>query len=103
MITDTLGVQLHDRATRGLQLSTEEQLALAQWYQFQDNQEAEQFASGNKVGSLAPIRSEIAAVTARLREAAVQIDTLTAQNDALQHEIIVLQNQLPPHTIASPS
>ena len=40
MISDELGVKLHDQATRGLPLSVEEQAQLQAWYDEKDREEA---------------------------------------------------------------
>jgi hypothetical protein len=46
MISNEVGQQLHDRATRGEPLSEEEQALLDAWYARQDAEEAEQLAAG---------------------------------------------------------
>lgn len=40
MISDDLGKQLHDKATRGLALTRSEQTQLEAWYELQDQVEA---------------------------------------------------------------
>lgn len=42
MVSDKLGEQLHDRATRGEALSEEEQAQLEDWYRTQDRAEMDE-------------------------------------------------------------
>jgi len=42
MVSDEIGKQLHNRATRGEVLSAEEQAHLEEWYATQDRAEADQ-------------------------------------------------------------
>ena len=43
MISDKLGQELHDRSTRGKQITNEEQAQLESWYEYHDNLESEIF------------------------------------------------------------
>ena len=58
MVSDELGKQLHDRATRGEALSPEEQAQLKDWYATQDRAEADQlgFTGGTLRPKATPLR-----------------------------------------------
>jgi hypothetical protein len=84
------GQVLHDRATRGLPLTAEEQAQLTDWYAALDRDEAA--SSANHVyHSAAELRAEIAVAAHRLLLTAKHIDELIAQNDALRGELATLR------------
>ncbi len=91
-MTDDLGKDLHDRATRGESLLPEEQRQLEAWYAGQDAVEARDLsATGAQNQSLeAQVRStlgQIMRVTQQLQES-------IAENAALREEIATLRLQL---------
>src|SRR5437899_2389674 len=95
MIPDELGMRLHDRATRGLPLSAEEQQQLQAWYEEQDRAEAEMLG----LTQLAPIdnsdvQAQIKAAEARLAQVTRRHQDLAAQNTALRAEIAALRAKL---------
>jgi septal ring factor EnvC (AmiA/AmiB activator) len=94
MLTDEAARQLHDRATRGMTLSADEQAELNAWYARQDAEEAAMLAAAQPPDDLSQLRSQlddalsqIAAVTQRIREQ-------TTANEQLKREINELKRQL---------
>ena len=59
MISDDLGQALHDRATRGEQLSDEEQGRLESWYEYQDNLESNILSTTAEEKTIAKLQSQI--------------------------------------------
>lgn len=92
--------QLHDKATRGLQLSTEEHAQLDAWYTEQDQQERTALATADASQRLAMLQTNISTVLAQILSATQRIQELSIQNQALRQEITALQHQL---SIATPS
>jgi hypothetical protein len=86
--------QLHDRATRGLPLTRDEQAALDAWYTEQDQREAEALARPATSPALAELRIQVQAAAARLVADTRRIEALTVENDELRHEIAALQQEL---------
>jgi len=56
MISDKLGQDLHDRSTRGKQLTDEEQAQLKSWYEYQDDLEQEINRLNSQLVQSSPIR-----------------------------------------------
>jgi hypothetical protein len=96
MIPDAKAIELHDRATRGAQLTEEERSALEAWYKSQDEQELAALSGGGASPSLSALKAEVASAAAEVRTQANRIEVLTAQNAALSREILDLERQLPP-------
>lgn len=85
---------LHDRATRGLPLSDEEQSQLEAWYIAQDN--AESALLGVASGPTDPheLQVHIDTAIAQLLATSRQIQELSSQNVTLRAEIADLQQRL---------
>jgi hypothetical protein len=86
--------QLHDRATRGLALSTEEQAELEAWYAEQDRGESILLGGSPPEQSLTALYAQLDEAMTRLRAVTARIHEIAAQNDALRREIAALQQQL---------
>ncbi len=98
-IDDELGQQLHDLATRGHQLSAEEEAQLQSWYDKWDLIEMEQLGLtpeqiAAEEAQLAELRVQVEAEEARVAEIAESNWQLTKQNEALRAEIESLRQQL---------
>lgn len=85
---------LHDKATRGVALSAEEQSQLEVWYTEQDQDENALLESTRSSENLTPLHTEVGTVIEQLVTASQRIQELTAQNEALRQEIDALQHQL---------
>jgi hypothetical protein len=86
--------QLHDRATRGVPLTPDEQAALDAWYAEQDRREAEALAGAATSPALAELRVQVQAAATRLVADTQRLEALTAENDELRREIAALQQEL---------
>lgn len=93
MIDDAVGRMLHDKATRGIVLSQDEQTQLEQWYRAQDNAEATALSLTTSP-ALANLQTQVTVALARSIELAQGIQDLTEQNDALRREIDILRQQV---------
>lgn len=95
MISDDLGKQLHDRATRGQPLTAAERELLAEWYRRLDQEEARLFAKAAAAPShMQALREQVNATLAQIVEVAQHIQTLNRENDALRNEIALLEQRL---------
>jgi predicted nucleic acid-binding Zn-ribbon protein len=94
MGADERMLQLHDKATRGLALTDEEQSQLDAWYAAQDAAESELLSPVVTPPSLAALQNEIDAAVAQLNVAARQIQELSSANAVVRQEIAVLQQRL---------
>ena len=95
MSLDELAKQLHDKATRGLVLSAEEQAQLEAWYTEQDQQERAVLGPMGSSQRLATLHTQVETALAQLLTATQRIQELTVHNETLRREIAVLQRQLP--------
>jgi hypothetical protein len=84
-------LDLHDRHTRGEPLSDDEQARLAAWYAAEDAAEALLLGGLASPAQDDHLRARVDASVAQLVTMSQQIQTLVAQNEALRHEIAVLQ------------
>jgi|SRR4051794_16412020 len=94
MMTNAHFQALHDRATRGEQLNTDEQAMLDAWYIQEDATESAQLNPSTAPETATQLRNQVAAAVAQLETISQQIRTVLAENDQVRHEIIVLQGQL---------
>jgi hypothetical protein len=94
MISDEIGQKLHDRATRGETISTEEQEQLWRWYAQQDQQEMAQLNAAPVPARLADLQSLVQQASAQVVVQAQRIEALTAENAQLRQEIASLQRLL---------
>lgn len=94
MIPDELGQKLHDRATRGETLTTEDQEVLRSWYAHHDQAEMAQLSTAPDPSRLADLQSRVQQATAQVVVQARHIEALTAENAQLRQEIASLQRLL---------
>jgi hypothetical protein len=66
MNSDDLGRDLHDRATRGEQLSSEQQMQLDAWYGAQDRADMEVLNGSMAVRDSAALQAQVDAAMAQL-------------------------------------
>ena len=98
MINETL-LKLHDRATRGEQLTAEEQMQLEQWYVTEDEAEMQMLAQSpiqisTTSSDIASLQSQLEAALSQLAAATQQIQKVTLENKALRQEITELKQRL---------
>ena len=92
MTSDEVGMQLHDRATRGEMLNPEEQSQLEKWYTLQDTQESYLLQSVNSIPDILQIRTAIDTALAQLTATTQRIQKITEENSTLRHEILKFYN-----------
>lgn len=88
------GSRLHDRATCGEPLSSEEQQQLDAWYAEQDTAEMLLLQGPNSIINMATLNLQIETVLAQLAALAEHIQQVTLENQRLRTEISALQQQL---------
>jgi hypothetical protein len=104
MISKEQATVLHDRATRGGQLSAEERQALDLWYDAQDKEEdAVLSAAFPRPDAAATLNRAIEVVGVKVQLAEDRIQSLTRENAALRQEIAALQQRLPKPAAARPA
>jgi hypothetical protein len=92
MISDKLGLQLHDKATMGEALTDEEKAQLEAWYVQQDNTESYPAkATDNVVGAL---RSQIESALTQLMKLTQRIQRVASENETLRQENQSIKLQL---------
>jgi hypothetical protein len=94
MILDELGIQLHDRWTRGQILTAEEQAQLDEWYQQRDAAETEKLSQAFMATGGSKLQTQIDMTLADLAVTIQRVQQVTAENEDLRKEISVLQNKL---------
>lgn len=84
-----LGAQLHDRATRGEQLTNIEQTTLEAWYAEQDAQEMALLSPAipTDIPNLEMIQADIERVLSQLTQVTTRIQQIEGQNNQLRHLI----------------
>lgn len=95
-MTKTHFQSLHDRATRGEPLTTDEQAMLDAWYSQEDQAESELLIS--PASEMATqLRDQVAAAAAQLESISQHIRVAVAENEQVRREISLLQRQLSQH------
>jgi hypothetical protein len=97
-MTDGHYHSLHDRATRGEQLTSDEQAALDAWYMQQDQAESQLLIAQAPAETAVQLRAQLAAAAAQLESVSQHIRAVLAENEHVRHEITVLQRQLAQRT-----
>jgi peptidoglycan hydrolase CwlO-like protein len=93
MVSDELGKQLHDRATRGETLSAQERASLETWYAAQDRAEMDALDLTTPE-TVAILQAQVDSVLEQLETAAKRIQELAQENDRLRGEIATLHRRL---------
>ena len=93
MVSDELGKQLHDRATRGEALSAQERASLETWYAAQDRAEMDALDLTTPE-TVAILQAQVDSVLGQLETAARRIQELAQENDQLRGEIATLHRRL---------
>jgi hypothetical protein len=94
MVSDELGLKLHDRATRGERLTAEEQAQLEAWYAAQDRAEMAQLGLIEPARDLAALQAQVDLATAQVATISKRIQKLAAANAALRREVSMLRRRL---------
>jgi hypothetical protein len=95
MVSDEIGMELHDRATTGETLSPAEQTQLEAWYAAKDQAEAATFVLPNPpLPDIATLQSQIDQTLAQLAVNVQQMQQITQSNQSLRQENAQLKQQL---------
>lgn len=94
MISDELGIELHDRWTRGQPLTAEEQLQLEGWYRLRDAAENEQLSQVLSSAEGSELQTQIEMALTRLTTTIQRVQQVTTENEVIRKEISLLQHQL---------
>ena len=95
MTDDTAAQLLHDKATRGGNLSAAEQTELNASYERQDTEEAAQIASPRLIPpSLESLNAEVSAALTRLSQTTLLIQAQSDENEKLRQENAALSRLL---------
>jgi hypothetical protein len=94
MISDELGMQLHDRWTRGQKLTAEERAQLEAWYQQRDAVEAQQLNQVFTTAGIPGLQAQVEMTLTQLGTVIQRIQQVTAENEGLRQEISALRQQL---------
>lgn len=103
MNPNNVGKQLHDRATRGVELTAEEQAQLNEWYAQRDRAEVAVLSRPTSAQSLDALHAQVDRVMVQLGDVTQRIQTLSAENDAVRKEIVELQRRLASKSVAQPA
>lgn len=93
MISDELGRQLHDQATRGEELTIEEHKQLENWYALQDSAESSLLNSASAEPNTSELRTQVEVVLSQLSAVTQRIQQVAAENEMLRREIAALHQQ----------
>lgn len=94
MISEHDAKVLHDKATRGMVLTDEEQAALSDWYNREDEAEAKLLETADSLDTVASLHAQVNAAIAQLAISAQRIQETAADNERIRREIIELRHQL---------
>ncbi len=89
-----MGVELHDRATRGEVLTPEEEEQLASWYEQQDAAESQYLSQSQTESLLVELQDQVKSTLGQLTTVSQRIQQVAHENETLRQEISVLQRQV---------
>ncbi len=93
MNSNDLGQQLHDKATRNVPLTSEEQGELQGWYAQQDAAESQALQPAAGEADLSRLRRQVDAALGQLGVVTRQIQEAAAANATLREELAVLRRR----------
>ena len=85
---------LHDRFSRGEELSTEEQVRLERWYAAQDNEEAALLNGSPSDAELSALQTQVNRALQELARLSDQVLRTSEQNEVLRAEVRALRSRL---------
>ena len=94
MINDEQGRILHDKASKGEQLSEVEQRHLEEWYVYQDHLELEAIQLPTDDSPISNLQAQVEAAFEQLVSLSNRIQKVAAENEQLRNENAILLNQL---------
>jgi hypothetical protein len=95
MLSDELGMQLHDRETTGESLTTQEKAQLEAWYVQQDAAETAMLkAAQMPLPNLVFMQDRIDAAISQLSVGVQRLQQITHENKSLREEIEGIKQQL---------
>jgi hypothetical protein len=95
MLSDKLGMQLHDRETTGEPLTTQEKSQLEAWYAQQDAAETAMLkAAQMPLPNLVFMQDRIDAAISQLGVGVQRLEQITHENKSLREEIEGIKQQL---------
>jgi hypothetical protein len=95
--------QLHDRATKGIALSKEEQVRLNEWYAQQDREENAALSQSFPSTDVDELRSQVADALARLAALSQRVQRRASRNETVRKAILALQQQLAERSTKQPT
>lgn len=102
MIPNEKGQQLHDRVTRGEELSPEEKQLLEEWYAVQDQAEADLLGLNEQEPFQVQLQAQIQEALAQLVKTANRIQQIASEIEVIRKENATLRRQLA-QQLGSPS
>ncbi len=94
MLTDEQAIKLHHRSVLGETLAAEEQNALEAWYAKQDAEEMQAINLEVDEPELNELRAQFKMSVAQLAIEAQRLQQIEEENEALRHEVALLQQRL---------
>lgn len=94
MISDELGMKLHDRETIGEALTTQEKEQLEAWYTQKDMAETAMLGAVQvPLPNLAMLQDQVDATIKQLTDGVQRLDQITQENKLLREEIAEIKQQ----------
>ncbi|MEK7142436.1 MAG: hypothetical protein AAB571_06205 [Chloroflexota bacterium] len=94
MITDAIGKQLHDRATRDEPLTAQEQTQLKEWYTTHDKAEMKLLGLNESMITRMSLQEQVTAALEQLSAATKRLQELAEENETLRRENATLRQQV---------
>lgn len=100
MVSDEIGMQLHDRETIGEPLTAQEKAQLEAWYAQKDVAEAAMLEAAQvPLPNLVVLQDQVDTAISQLTVGVQQLQQITQENKSLREEIAKIKQQLAiPHS-----
>lgn len=94
MLSDELGMQLHDRETMGESLTTQEKAQLEAWYAQKDAAETAMLEAAQvPLPNLVMLQDRVDATIEQLADGVERLHQITQENKSLREEIAEIKQQ----------
>lgn len=94
MTVDAAALALHEKSTRDVPLSEDEQAQLDQWYAAQDNAEQVHLSAATASSAVPELQTQVTAALERCVTLAQRIQELSHGNDMLRRDVAQLRQQV---------
>lgn len=93
-VPDDVALDLHDRLTRGQQLTADELAMLEQWYASQDSAESAMLGAATGAETIGRLQEQLNDVLTSIADVSTRIAEIVTENDSIRRENAALRRRI---------